>query len=411
MVPSPFPSRSHRARRSAPDHCSILTNDLGADMTEVGASVRTAARGDEADRLRTSAAVVNTAGAPFEIEELEISRPLGREVLVEVKASGLCHSDLTFARSGMGYPPPVVLGHEVAGVVTEVGPEVTTHAVGDHVVASLIQFCGTCATCLSGRTYQCPVGGTLRAPEEAPRLSRDGEAITQGLGLGGFAQRALIHERQLVTVPKTLPFALAALLGCAVVTGAGAVINTANVQAGQTVVVIGAGGVGLNAISGAVIAGAAHIVAVDVHDAKLELARAFGATHVVNSAKADPVELVRDLGGADAVFDLVGAKAVTEQALEMLVKGGALYLIGAVGMGERMDLDIIGMIAGQRRIQGVNMGSSNIARDIPMYADLYLGGRMNLDGLVSKEISLAEINDGYAALEDPSIARVVITSF
>jgi len=229
------------------------------------------------------AVVVREIGAGFETAELEIAAPLGREVLLDVKASGLCHTDLTMSRHEMGNPLPAVFGHEVAGVVTAVGPQVTDVAVGDHVVGCLVQYCGACVKCLSGRVYQClNPETTLRAEGEPARLTENGDPIFQAFGLGGFAQQALIHENQLVRVPDEIPFAQAALLGCGVVTGAGAVINTADVQAGDAVVVIGAGGVGLNAITGAVVAGATTIVAVDIADDKLEKARSFGATHVVN---------------------------------------------------------------------------------------------------------------------------------
>jgi S-(hydroxymethyl)glutathione dehydrogenase/alcohol dehydrogenase len=223
----------------------------------------------------------------------------------------------------------------------------------------------------------------------------------------------LVHENQLVVVPEALPFAQAALLGCGVVTGAGAVLNTANVSAGDSVVIIGAGGVGLNAVSGARIAGASRIVVIDVQERRLEAARRFGATDVIDSTKTKPVGAVRDLlpGGADHVFDFVGLKAVSEQGLEMLGVGGGLYLVGLARPDIDIALNIMGAIAGQKRIQGVNYGSTNFKRDIPMYAALYLQGRMNLDDLVSKQIALGEVNDGYTALKDGALNRVVVTSF
>jgi S-(hydroxymethyl)glutathione dehydrogenase / alcohol dehydrogenase len=244
-------------------------------------------------------------------------------------------------------------------------------------------------------------------------LSRNGVGLFQGLGLGGFAERALIHENQLAVVPKDLPFAQAALLACGVVTGAGAVLNTASVAAGDTVVIFGAGGVGLNAVSGARIAGASRIVVIDIQPKRLEAAKQFGATDVIDSTNTKPVEAVRDLlpGGADHVFDFVGLKAVAEQGLAMLGVGGGLYLVGVAKPEVNLDLNIFDAIGGQKRIQGVNFGSTNFKRDIPMYAELYLQGRMNLDDLVSKRIALRDVNDGYAALKDGSLNRVVVTSF
>ncbi|MEV6654162.1 zinc-binding dehydrogenase [Streptomyces sp. NPDC051219] len=358
------------------------------------------------------ASIVDGLGRGFTVREVDIAAPLGREVLIDVKASGLCHSDLSVATFDLGFQFPSVLGHELAGVVSAVGPDVTDIHVGDHVVGSCLQFCGQCDNCLSGKTHRClHPETTLRAEGEAPRLTMDGKPIDQMAGLGGFAQQALVHEYQLAVVPDEIPFAQAALLGCGVLTGAGAVLNTANVQTGESVVIIGAGGVGMNAVSGAVIAGAATIIVIDVHDAKLERAQAFGATHTINSTTTDPVAEVKRITGhgADYVFDFVGIRPVTRQALQMLAKGGGLYLIGIGGKDAGLEIDTSTLLNNQNRVEGVFMGSSNLKRDIPLYASLYLQGRMNLDDLVSKEISLHEINEGYEALKDSSTTRVVIT--
>lgn len=359
------------------------------------------------------ASVLNAIGRGFDFEDVDIAAPIGREVLVDVKASGLCHTDLLFATHDI-VPTPAVLGHEVAGVVAAVGPEVTQLCVGDHVVGSLAQSCGACARCLSGRSFQCKhPESTLRRPTDPPRLSRKGIGLFQGFGLGGFAERALIHENQLAVVPKELPFAQAALLGCGVVTGAGSILNTANVSAGDTVVIFGAGGVGLNAVSGARIAGASRIVVIDIQAKRLEEARQFGATDVIDSTKTKPVEVAHDLlpEGADHVFDFVGQKSVAEQGLAMLGVGGGLYLVGVSRPDVDIALNIFSAIGGQKRVVGVNFGSTNAKHDIPMYAELYLQGRMNLDDLVSKKISLRDVNEGYAALKDGSLTRVVVTSF
>jgi S-(hydroxymethyl)glutathione dehydrogenase / alcohol dehydrogenase len=359
------------------------------------------------------ALVLNALGRGFDFEDVDIATPIGREVLVDVQASGLCHTDLLFATHDF-VPMPAVLGHEVAGIVASVGPDVAQFRAGDHVVGSLAQACGACARCLSGRSFQCRhPETTLRRPTDAPRLSRHAVGLFQGFGLGGFAEQALIHENQLAAVPKELPFAQAALLGCGVVTGAGAVLNTANVSAGDTIVIFGAGGVGLNAVSGARIAGASRIVVIDIQPKRLDEARRFGATDVIDSTKTKPVEAVRDLlpAGADHVFDFVGLKAVAEQGLGMLGVGGGLYLVGVAKPDVEIALNVVSAIGGQQRVQGVNLGSTNCKRDIPMYAELYLQGRMNLDDLVWRRISLREVNDGYAALKDGSLTRVVVTSF
>src|ERR1700726_4878810 len=359
------------------------------------------------------ALVLNALGHGFDFEDVDIAAPMGREVLVNVQASGLCHTDLLFATHDI-VPTPAVLGHEVAGIVAEVGPDVAQLRVGDHVVGSLAQSCGACARCLSGRSFQCKhPESTLRRPTDAPRLSRNGAGVFQGFGLGGFAEQALIHENQLAAVPNEIPFAQAALLGCGVVTGAGSVLNTANVSAGDSVVIFGAGGVGLNAVSGARIAGASRIVVIDIQEKRLDAARRFGATDVIDSTKSKPVEAVRDLlpGGADHVFDFVGLKLVAEEGLAMLGVGGGLYLVGVSKPDVDIGLNIVSAIDRQKRVQGVNFGSTNAKHDLPMYAQLYLQGRMNLDDLVSRKISLREVNDGYEALKDGSLNRVVVTSF
>jgi len=359
------------------------------------------------------AVVLDALGRGFDFEGVDIAAPMGREVLVDVQASGLCHTDLLFATHDF-VPTPAVLGHEVTGIVAAVGPDVVQCRVGDHVVGSLAQSCGACARCLSGRSFQCRhPESTLRRPTDAPRLTRNGVGLFQGFGLGGFAQRALIHENQLAVVPKEMPFAQAALLGCGVVTGAGSVLNTAGVSAGDTVVIFGAGGVGLNAVSGARIAGASRIVVIDIHAERLEESKRFGATDVIDSTQTKPVEGVRELlpGGADHVFDFAGLKAVAEQGLEMLGIGGGLYLVGVARPEVEVSLNIVSAIGGQKRIVGVNFGSTNFKRDIPMYAELYLQGRMNLDDLVSKKIALRDVNEGYAALKDGSLTRVVVTPF
>jgi S-(hydroxymethyl)glutathione dehydrogenase/alcohol dehydrogenase len=359
------------------------------------------------------ASIVREFGGGFHLEDVDIAEPIGREVLVEVRASGLCHSDELAANHDLGYAPPVVFGHELAGVVAAVGPDVTQIAVGDHVVGCLVQYCGVCARCLDGRTSLClNPSATERPAGQPPRLSAGGAAVAQGMGLGGFAQQALIHEHQLAVVPQEVPWAQAALLGCGVVTGAGAVLNVADVQPSDAVVIIGVGGVGLNALNGAVTAGAATIIAVDIADEKLERAKAFGATHVINSAKVDPVAAVQAItgAGAEAVFDFVGLAPVTAQALQMVAPGGGLYLIGVLDPTATLSISPVELLSTRRRVVGVYMGGTTAKRDIPLYARLYLEGRFKLDELVSKEISLGEIDEGYAALKDPEIARVVVTN-
>jgi S-(hydroxymethyl)glutathione dehydrogenase/alcohol dehydrogenase len=361
------------------------------------------------------AAVLNKIAATFEVEDIEIDKPKGREVLVEVKASGLCHSDLHMAENDFGVPLPAVFGHELAGIVKEIGPDVREFRVGDHVVGSLIQYCGHCEACLDGRTYQCAhPEETLRAAEDGQRLTRDGAPLTPVFGTAAFAEYALVHENQLARVPDELPFPQASILGCGCVTGAGAAINTADVKPGDTVAVIGVGGVGLNVISGARLAGAGRIIAIDTQPAKEALARKFGATDFIDATDGNAVKAVRALtgGGVDHAFEVIGLKSTSEQSIKMARKGGGAYLIGVHKPNAPINVDVlVDLITNQVTVKGVYMGSTNIKHDIPMYADLYLRGRFNLDDLISKEINIAEINDAYQELKKGAIARSVITSF
>ncbi|POA59677.1 MULTISPECIES: zinc-binding dehydrogenase [unclassified Pseudomonas] len=361
------------------------------------------------------ASVCRGIGSGFEVVDVDIDRPIGREVLIDVRACGLCHTDLTLSEADYGFTFPAVFGHEVSGVVRETGPLVTQVSVGDHVVGCLIAFCGRCVACLSGRTHECSEpGATLRAAEQDPRLSLAGTAITQGYGLGGFAEQALIHENQLAVINREIPFSHAAILGCATVTGAGAVINTARVRPGDTVAVFGTGGVGLNAINAARLSGALKIIAIDIIDAKLKRAVDFGATHVVNSLASDPVEAVRDItgGGVDFAFEAIGLPATQAQAIRAARDGGTALLIGLGKPGACITLDTsLSLLAEHKTIRGVAMGSTNLKRDIPLYADFCVDGRLLVGELVSEEISLEQIPSAYQRLKRGETLRAVVTQW
>lgn len=362
------------------------------------------------------AAVLNAIGGRFVIEDVEIDAPKGREILVEVKASGLCHTDLHYAQHDFGIPTPVVFGHEIAGIVKELGPDADGFVIGDHVVATLLRFCGDCEECLGGKTWRClNAASLLRDVSDKQRITRNGQPITQGFAAGGFAEYVLMHQNQLVKLPKQVPFPQASLLGCGCVTGAGAVINAGGVTSGDVVVVMGAGGVGLNVVSGARVVGAARIIVVDLQPAKEALARKFGATDFVCAADGDPVAKIREMtGGRGAThsFDAVGNARIARQAIDMLRKGGTFVSIGVHQPGSTFEINPgVDMIRNEITIKGTYMGSTNIKHDIPLYADLYLQGRFNLDDLVSKEISLDEINEAYAEVETGMAARSVITRF
>jgi S-(hydroxymethyl)glutathione dehydrogenase/alcohol dehydrogenase len=358
------------------------------------------------------AAVLEAIGQPMVIDNIDIADPIGREVLVEVKANGLCHSDLHMAENNFGIALPVVLGHELAGIVTAVGPNVTSVAVGDHVVGSLISHCGACERCLAGRTYECRNRtATARTKDQAPRLSRGGQPVTQGLSLAGFAEQALVHENNVVKVTKDIPFDKACLLGCGVITGAGAVVNSGQVRVGETVAVIGCGGVGLSAIQGARLSGALRIIAIDLQPGKLALARAMGATDTVNPADGDPIKQVQELTGGlgvDHAFEVIGLKETAMQAYGMLATGGTAYLIGIQKPGTMFEMAGGSFLGTQRNLRGVYMGSSNFKVDVPMYAEYYLQGRLNLDDMVSQTIPLEQVNEGYADLNKGEVARSVV---
>lgn len=363
------------------------------------------------------AAVIRKIGDDFEIADVTAAPPVGKEVLVEIRASGLCHSDITVAKTDMGVPAPIVLGHEIAGVVKAVGPMVSRIKIGDHVVAAALQPCGECPACLRGNLNACSRPGALdRDPGLEPRLHDHCGCLGQLQGLGGFAEQALIHENQLVAIDKTMPFPQASIIGCAVVTGCGAVFNAAKVAREESVVVFGCGGVGLNAIQAAKLAGAAKIIGVDIDNGKLEFAKRFGATDVVNSMKVDAVETILAITGGAGVehaFVMVGVQAVAETAMAVLGFGGTTYLIGGMAPGAELVVrpspSESALLPRQQGVRGLWLGSSNFYHDIPMYVDMYLRGQLNLDDLISRTIDLDEINEAYEAMEHGGIARTVIT--
>lgn len=360
------------------------------------------------------AALINEIGGRFEIEDVQIADPLGHEILVEIRASGLCHSDLSTAKWGFGIPVPMLAGHEPAGVVVAVGPDVRSLKVGDHVVASTIGACGTCPACYAGRPWVCSATASMARSEElAPRVMRDGQSVVQVGAVGAFAEQMLVHENYAVQIPEEIPFDRACLLGCGVATGVGAVLNSAQVRAGDTVAVIGCGGVGLNAVQGARLAGARRIIAIDLVPHKLELARVFGATDTISGRSDDVAGQVRELTGGlgvDHAFEVIGLSATLRQAVDLVRTGGTAYAVGMPKPGSTLEVDITAdLFFAQKNVRGVYMGSTNLKKDIPFYADLYLQGRLNLDDLVSQSLSLHDINAGFEAMEGGTIARSVIT--
>jgi len=355
------------------------------------------------------AAVLRTVHQPLTIEEVDISPPGPHEVLIQTAAAGVCHSDVHFQQALYPCPTPIVLGHESAGLVAAVGSEVRYVQPGDHVITCLSVFCGHCNYCTTGRPNLCNRVDTLRRPDEPPRLSQRGAVMHQFANLSSYAEQMLVHEHAVVKIREDMPLDKAALIGCGVTTGVGAVINTARVPPGSTVAVIGCGGVGLSAIQGAAIAGAGRIIAIDTRASKLELAQICGATDLINASAGDPVSQVKDLtsGGVEYSFEAIGLKQTAEQAFSMLAKGGTATVIGMIPVGTKIELHGPDFLQ-EKKIQGSSMGSNRFRVDMPRYVDMYLNGKLKLDEMITREITLAQINEAFEALLGGEVARQII---
>src|SRR5947209_1841500 len=363
------------------------------------------------------AAVLTALGHPLElIDDVEADAPRAGEVRVKMAAAGVCHSDLAMRDGTIPAPLPAVLGHEGAGIVTDVGPGVERVAPDDLVVVSWVAQCGTCFYCRRGQPELCvqatvamATGGLL---DGTARLRSPDGPLYQALGCGTFAESTVVPEIAVVPVPADVDPAVAALLGCAVVTGVGAALNTATIQPWDTVAVIGCGGVGLNVVQGARIAGADRIVAVDVHPDKVELARSLGATDGVLAAGTNPVGAVMDLTaqrGADVTFEVIGRGPTIDQALAMTRRGGQTILVGIPAMDVILTIPaMVGIVLAEKTIKGCWLGSTDLRRDIPRLVELYQRGALLLDELVSRRIDLADINDAFDAMEGGEVARSVV---
>jgi S-(hydroxymethyl)glutathione dehydrogenase/alcohol dehydrogenase len=354
------------------------------------------------------AAIFHGPHQPLTIDAVDMDTPLEHEVVVRVVASGVCHSDLHFVDGFYEFVAPAILGHEAAGIVEAVGSLVDEFKPGDHVIACLSVFCGRCEYCLTGRTHLCATR-PIRAVGAPPRLSWQGRPVAQFANLSAYAEKMLVHSNALVKVRDDLPFDRAALIGCGVTTGVGAALNTARVEPGSTVAVFGCGGVGLSAIQGARIAGARMIIAVDVHDHKLETAFELGATHTVNAARSDAVQAIRDLtgGGVDYSFEAIGLKKAAEQCFECLRAGGTATIIGMIPVGQKIELEGSTFLR-EKKIQGSSMGSNRFKVDMPKYIDFYMQGRLKLDEMITRRLQLEEINEAFRAMKAGEVARSVI---
>ncbi|UTT50907.1 MULTISPECIES: Zn-dependent alcohol dehydrogenase [Rhodococcus] len=354
--------------------------------------------------------MLNAAPGKLDLESLVIDDPGPDEVRVTIMHAGLCHSDLHEIDGTFDTTPPIVLGHEASGVVEAVGENVTDIAVGDHVLTCLSVFCGTCRYCMNGRLTLCVNRSQLASERPRPRLtSASGQSVRPTAGLGAFAEAMLAHRNSVVAVPKDIPLRSASILGCAVTTGLGAVFRSARVEPGSDVAVIGTGGIGIAAIQGARIAGAARIIAVDVASEKLRSALRFGATDAVDARECDPVEAVRELtgGGADYTFEAVGNHRTVEQGIAMLRPAGVCTVVGMVPETTPIEISGSELFLHEKRLQGSFMGSNRFKTDIPRYLDLYRQGRLMLDEMVSAHVALEEINHGFTLMVGGSATRVV----
>ena len=356
------------------------------------------------------AAVLREVGKPLQIEDVIINKPGPHEVLIRTAAAGVCHSDLHFMEGSYPTILPAVLGHESAGIVEMVGSEVRTVKPGDHVITCLSAYCGHCESCLTGHLSLCNSPEVRREEGDEPRLSSANGPMMQYLNLSSFAEQMLIHEHACVAIRKDMPLDRAALIGCGVMTGVGAAIHTSNVRPGETVAVIGCGGVGLAAINGAAIAGAGRIIAIDMSPGKDNMAKAFGATDFICAAgDTNVVKEVMEMtrGGVQHSFEAIGLSKTAEQAFNMLRRGGTANVIGMIPLGQTITL-MGAAFLGEKRIQGSLMGSNRFPVDMPRLVDMYMSGKLKLDQMVSQRIKLADINDAFDELRRGELARSVI---
>ena len=363
------------------------------------------------------AAVLTAVNAPLEVrDDVEVESPRAGEVKVRMGASGVCHSDLSIQNGTLMSPTPIVLGHEGAGVIEEVGEGVTNLAPGDHVVISWVPQCGTCFFCERDQGQLCEQSGATMASggllDGTTRFTSAGKPLYQMAGSGTFSEVSIIPAIGAVKIPDDVDMRVAALIGCGVLTGTGAAFNTANIRKGDTVAVVGCGGVGLNVIQGARIAGAGEIIAVDMNETKLQLAKEFGATATVNASDGTGQKQVMDLTanrGADVAFEVIGLKETIDQTIAITRRGGQAILVGVPRMDVMITLPaFFGIVLMEKTIKGCWYGSSNVQKDVPKLIDLYKKGELKLDELISRTISVDEVNEAFDAMKTGEVARSVI---
>ncbi len=355
------------------------------------------------------AAVCREHGKPLVIENLALDEPKTGEVRVKIAACAICHSDIIYMDGGWGGELPAVYGHEASGIVERVGPGVSLVKPGDHVVVTLIRSCGHCFFCAQGDPHICETRFPLDF--SSPLHGDGGEKIVHGLRTGAFAEQVVVDASQVVVIPDSVPLDSASLLACGVITGLGAVVNTAKVAPGSSVVVVGTGGVGLNSVQGAALAGAKSIVALDLADGKLEAARSFGATHTINTANENALGKIQSLTGgrgADYVFVTVGSTAAIEQSVDFARRGGTICIVGMPPSGAMAAFEAVNIADSGKKLIGSKMGSTRLQIDMPGLVDLYQQGRLKLDELISERYPLEEINAAIDSVRRGDALRNVI---
>jgi len=372
--------------------------------------------------MKIRAALLEAMGAPLpyaqsrplKIEELDLDPPGPGEILVKIKAAGLCHSDLSTINADRPRPMPMVLGHEAAGVVEQLGDGVTDLVVGDHVVLVFVPSCGHCPSCAEGRPALCEPGAAANVSGKlllgTQRLRRNGQPVNHHLGCSAFATHATVSRRSVVRITRDLPFDEAALFGCAVLTGVGAVVNTAQVRAGATVAVVGLGGVGLASVLGAVAAGARQVIAVDLSEDKLALAKKLGATHTFNAGATDAIEAIRQAssGGVEYAIEMAGSVRAFELAYKITRRGGMTVTAGLPNPSSLWSMAPVQLVAEERTIKGSYVGTCVPSRDVPRYIDLYMQGRLPVDRLKTGTLALEDINRGFDLLHEGKAVRQVV---
>ena len=366
--------------------------------------------------MKVKAAVLYEANTPLVIEEVDLDPPKAGEVKIKVGAAGVCRSDLHFMHGDAKCPLPVVLGHEAAGTVEEVGEGVTSVAPGDRVVIAFVSTCGRCENCVIGRPNLCLTRGkfVMSQFDGTSRLHKDDMKIAQFDQMSCFASHTVVPESACIPAPDSLPMEIAAFIGCCTTTGVGAVLYNAKVEANSTVAVVGCGGVGLNVIMGSGLANARQIIAVDINEGKLEFAMKFGATHSVNPSQQDAVARVKELTGGQGVdyaFEVFGSPDTVEMTYEMTKKGGTAVVVGISPWGSKAPIDPVALVRDEKVLKGCYYGSARMSTDMPKLIDMYQAGKLPLDELVTRRYSLDQINEAYDDLDRGEIGRGVITQF